>query len=438
MRKTTHEKIKLTDRRIKALLPSTTESDYVVWDTELPNFGVRVTPTGRKTYVVRLKRNGISRQRKVKECGRLPIKYIDSNGKEDGARHRARIMLLELSDGVDPQDSKRRKVAQSITLREVKAEYVKNKRTRNGKLRPSSVKDINRCLPEWDNIPVVEISRSMCLEKWYEVSQKAPVKANRDFRNLRALINRAQELTATEDGEYTIAVNPVVQLFKKNGLLKWNRVEKRKTKIPKDKIGQIYNYLTASANELNSKTKNVGADLVLFLILTGCRIGEARTLLWENVDLEAAIPTIHLSSDVVKNHHAITLPISKPLRTVLQRRFIARTDDDIYVFPATSGNTGYLADPRTLFKNISSITGVNIHPHALRRTFESIALAVGVDSDQRRLLLNHISGDVHAIHYSNADDPSTLLPELEKIGAWIEEQGAIASGSNIALISNHV
>ena len=103
-------------------------------------------------------------------------------------------------------------------------------------------------------------------------------------------------------------------------------------------------------------------------------------------------------------------------KEVLLRRESQKLPNNPYVFPAKRGKTGYLKDPRALFVRVSEITGCHIHPHAMRRTFEELAVRAGVDSDRRRILLNHISGDVHALHYGNNKDPKVLIHEVDKIG----------------------
>ena len=77
-------------------------------------------------------------------------------------------------------------------------------------------------------------------------------------------------------------------------------------------------------------------------------------------------------------------------------------------------------------QKVSEVAGEHLHPHALRRTFEDVAQTVGVDSDQRRQLLNHLANDVHGQNYANNPDPAVLMPAMEKIGDWITKQGGIA------------
>jgi Arm DNA-binding domain len=75
---------------------SPTEADYVVWDAELPGFGVRVKPSGVKSYVVqyRNRKNGISRRRTIGQHGPLLTFHK--------AREQARIILVDALKGNDP------------------------------------------------------------------------------------------------------------------------------------------------------------------------------------------------------------------------------------------------------------------------------------------------------------------------------------------------
>ena len=66
---------KLTKRRIDAA--ETMEKEYFIWDDALPGFGLRVLPSGRKSYIV---------QYRMRQC-LLPIRqhekvdfYVLSHG----------------------------------------------------------------------------------------------------------------------------------------------------------------------------------------------------------------------------------------------------------------------------------------------------------------------------------------------------------------------
>lgn len=433
--RTKREKVKLTDARIRALKPPTDRSEYTIWDTEQKGFGVRVTKKGSKTFIVRIKIDGKPHQLKIDDCNDLPVKYFDENNKEVGARFEAEKLIRKLKDGIDPNERKKKIKASKLTFGQLKIDYVANKRTKYGPLRPSSKKDIERCLPEWDDILAAKITQLMCYEKFIEKSITGPTQANRTLKNARALFNFVMKKEFLVDGKNNVFTsNPVTPLFIKDGIASWNSAEPRETRIEKEKIGAVVHFLMEfSTNDNTSPTKRSGVDLILFLLFTGCRIGEARTLTWDKVDLSTDTPTFFLDPKITKNHNKRTLPISDPLLQILKRRKKYRIEDNNFIFPSTSGSTGYIADPRTLFKKISTIAGSNIHPHALRRTFDDIAELDGIEisSDKKRQLLNHKASDVHGKAYSNNPNPETLRSAVQKIGNWIVEQGKIAAGENV-------
>ena len=51
---------KLTKRSIEALTPR--EIDYIAWDNDVPGFGVRVMPSGRKSFVLQYRAGRRSRR----------------------------------------------------------------------------------------------------------------------------------------------------------------------------------------------------------------------------------------------------------------------------------------------------------------------------------------------------------------------------------------
>ena len=86
--------VHLTQRTIEALAfhgaPGTRD---VRWDAVLPNFGVRVYPSGRKTFVISYRSHGRKRLMTLGAYGVLTL---------DAARKRARSRLVAVSDGLDP------------------------------------------------------------------------------------------------------------------------------------------------------------------------------------------------------------------------------------------------------------------------------------------------------------------------------------------------
>lgn len=426
--------MKLTNTKVKNLPLPIDKEQHLEWDSETRGFGIRISRSGSKSWIVQGRVYG-----KTRRVTLGPFELLSA----DEARKRAQAKLLEMYDGKDPQVEKKKLKAQGETLREVMEDYIQHKRTKNGALRPSSKDDIRRCVEgtfsDWADKPVATISRDACIKKFRELSKTAPIQTNQSFRNLRALLNWAREKNATADGTYPILpVNPVSQMFRKGGLVQWNPEKARASRIPKDRIGAVWAMLEDHSNPENHITTTcISADLIAFMLLTGCRVSEACKLTWKHVKLDDKVPTFHL--EITKNHNPITLPISSALHEVLSRRYEERVKGNNYVFPAMRGKKGYLSDPRALFKKVSEVAGVHLHPHALRRSYDDAAQFVGIDSDQRRQLLNHLATDVHGQNYSNNPDPAALLPAAQKIGEWIIKQGdmarAVEKGDNVVPLS---
>ena len=87
--------LKLTKRSTESLLPKPTK--YVAWDTEVSGFGVRVMPSGSKSYILKYR---IGRGRAAKTRTITLGKLIDST--PEAARRLARDYKAEARLGQDP------------------------------------------------------------------------------------------------------------------------------------------------------------------------------------------------------------------------------------------------------------------------------------------------------------------------------------------------
>jgi integrase len=252
----------------------------------------------------------------------------------------------------------------------------------------------------------------------------------------------------TEDGEYTIlSSNPAARMFK---LRRKNPEKPCDRRIALDKLGLVWLELQRRRTAARTIDQRTAVDWVATMLLTGMRLTESASLKWTDLNLDAK--TITLRGDVepdddnptlfagVKNHNEVTLPMSTLLHSILaerkapapesdkvtRRRRVQRASE--YVFASFGEKTPYITGAPATFKAISKIAGP-ISAHDLRRTYEDICLDVKVDSDQRRLLLNHISGDVHAIHYSN--NRNALQAGVEGVATHVTTAAKVAAAGNV-------
>lgn len=403
----------------------------IYWDSALKGFGLSVTSNGARTFIAQGRLQG-------KNVRYTIGRYGDERWPLPEARKKAKEVLRQMEDGVDPRSVRTKSEAETVTLRVTMEDYLLNHRTGHGKpLRASTQADIRRHitvnLADLADKPIASITRDLCLERFRKLTEQGLTgQANQCMVSLRALCNYARERHAAPDGSYTIlAVNPVTMAFGKHKLGKLHKIKARDARIPADKIGAVWSMLQRRRAEARTVDDRTSADYVCTLLLTGCRAGETARMLWQNVNLEEG--WFRIPEDDAKNHNEVRLPMSSELRAILQARQTAdeppehvkrrRADQEArktspYVF-ASWGKVGHIGEARGTMTAVSQVAGVPLGRHDLRRTFEDVAGACLISGDQRRQLLNHISGDVHSLHYANNPDPKALAGAVEAIAQWI-------------------
>ena len=106
-------RVKLTKRNIDSI--KTTGIDHFIWDTVLPGFGVRVSPQGRKTYVLQYRFKGRTQRVSI---GRVSVVTLDK------ARRDAKILLGKVEAGNNPAMDARI-YRKSPTLNELNQRFIK-------------------------------------------------------------------------------------------------------------------------------------------------------------------------------------------------------------------------------------------------------------------------------------------------------------------------
>lgn len=141
---------------------------------------------------------------------------------------------------------------------------------------------------------------------------------------------------------------------------------------------------------IQEKAKH-GADLVELLAYSGCRLSEATSLRWRDVDFEKGVITITGGDDGTKNHEQRTAPMTNALRTVLERLrsdpppqpadFIAKIDSAKNGLAAASHRLGF---PRFTH-------------HDFRHFFATTCIEAGVDIPTVSRWLGHKDGGALAM-----------------------------------------
>jgi len=198
-------RLNLTPTKISGLPRAPEGKRYQVMDTQVPGFGIRVTDTGNRTFILRTRYPGGANpsRREIGNCADIDL---------SDAREKARKWRSLVRQGIDPavEEQKERREAirkQAITFAAVAEDFVREKLPgeRKGK---DVEREIRRdLLPKWGKLAITDIVD-------LDVSALIKVKG-RDgkvgARNLLALIKRLFRWSIAQP-EYGVSISPCANL----------------------------------------------------------------------------------------------------------------------------------------------------------------------------------------------------------------------------------
>jgi hypothetical protein len=109
--------VKITKRVVEAA--EAQEKDYLIWDDELPGFGLRVFGSGKRSYVIQYRTKGRSRRYTIGLHGAWT---------PETARREAKVQLGRVAGGDDPVED-RQLDHKAITVKGLCARYLRGRST---------------------------------------------------------------------------------------------------------------------------------------------------------------------------------------------------------------------------------------------------------------------------------------------------------------------
>ncbi len=353
-------------------------ANEIVWDTEMPGFGLRVKPSGVRSWVIQYRtRGGRSRRLTLGRYGRLTPAE---------ARDEARLLLGSVDRGQDPV-RERREEAGSPTVA-VLAESYLEKHLRP-KRKPSTIYEFERVLareilPTLGSIPVRELDREDVQRLHLKIGKRSKRTANYALTVLRAIVNFAER-----EGLREALSNPCrfVERFPER------RRERFLSGAEWVRLGEVLAEAESEGRELPSAIL-----AIRLLALTGMRRGEVLSLRWQGVDVERGVLTLEDSKTGRK-----TVPMSAPVRDLLSKA--ARTEGNPFVISGAR-HGAHLVGLQKIWERLRAQAGLeDVRLHDLRHSFASVGASAGLGLYVVGKILGHASQSTTQRYAHLAEDP---------------------------------
>ncbi|MBS1952559.1 MAG: integrase family protein [Cyanobacteria bacterium SZAS-4] len=375
-------------------------------DEKLTGFRLKVTPAGKKVYLVYAKVKGNPRPVKVTigqhgdpKRGRITAeqartKAIQLLGAMRGGTNPNLVQKQERrKEEVQRAESEVEKNRQSLTLGIVFADFLASRNLKPG-TKSVYTYIVNSRFKNWLELPLLSITKDMVERRHKEISIKHPGDADGAMRVFRAVWRYAQVKYEDADGKPLFGEHPVKRLSQVNA---WNRLQRRQSIIKDSDLKAWYSAVMALDND-------AVRDYLRLLLLTGMRKEEGASLTWGSIDLHSK--TLKVLD--TKNRQQHMLPLSQQLYEILLERWQTRTSD--YVFP---GRTDYVRDVSRQVVTIIEDSKVPFMLHDLRRTFATTAAQIATQYELKKILNHKDASDVTSGYI--VADAERLRPTMQKI-----------------------
>lgn len=389
MTKPTATRVKLTAPRVAAFTCPTGKPQAFLWDSDTPSLALRVTPTGRKTYVFESRLHGDTIRVTIGTAAEWTL---------DGARARARELKVLVDLGTDPREQERQQqatraaekaaaAAKALTVGEVWPRYLAegrpkrrdawkpryradleamaapggaNKKRGQGVTRPGPLSPLLA-------LPLTGVNEDT-LKSWYDreavAGKHQATRALMMFRGfLRWCAGRPEyrSLTDRDAGKAAAILENLPSNTRRTDALEAAQVPA----------------WWAGVDQLDNRTASA---YLRALLLTGARREEMAALTWENVDFQWRKLTIADKVDATR-----TIPLTPYMAQMLAT--LPRVGPHVF---ASTGKAGRIADPRASHAKAlqsAAIEGLTIH--GLRRSFSLLGEAAGAPAGAIAQVMGH-------------------------------------------------
>ena len=351
-KRTAKVRLTLTKRTVEALEPA--EKSWIAWDDKLIGFGVRVQPSGTKSFIVNYRpgeggRKAPNKRIVIGRFGRIT---------PDEARRKAQDLLGRVARGEDPagEPAETRRVP---TLAQAFDSYMAANPNRAANTVRLYRQNLRVNLSDWLKRPLDSITRQDVEDRFNLITGKHGwAGANQTMSMLRSIYRR-------HCVDHESLRNPVELWLAAGG--RFNRMRRRRISAPAEVLPRWRAGIEAF--DLEPAVR----EIFLIGFYTGMRRGEIVSLRWDRIDLDRRV----LRVEETKSGEPLELPITRQLAAIFERR-LAAIDGSVvqpegWVFPSSKSGTGYVAGVGHFHNGISEAGGAKFWFHGLRNAFITVA-----------------------------------------------------------------
>ncbi len=418
--------VKLTKKAVDAAVAKA--KDYCLWDSDLNGFGLKVTASGVKAYIVQYRIGGRSGKTK-----RVTLGQHGSPWTPDAARKQAMITLGDVAKGIDVATERQKAKTESSayqTMNEFAARFESHHAS--VRCKPRTQQDYTRLLqriilPRFGKRLVRDITRADVSRLHHELAA-TPYQANRTIMLLSKMFNLAEVWGERPEYSNPCRLVPKYKEIKRGLMLKPDELTRLLTvldsyctdgiqhTLPKSNVVTLHGASLCSAETSRALSPFAVAALRLMLF-TGARKGEIVNLRWEWVDLEQG--EIRLPDSKTG---ARTIYLSPQAVDVL--RHIPRIVGCPYVIAGLNASKP-LGGLQNIWERIRKQAGLeHVRLHDLRHNYASEAVCAGMSLPIVGKMLGHTQAQTTMRYAHLAAEPVKLA------AAVVGERLAAASASS--------
>lgn len=387
---------------------------YFIWCSDLPGFGVRIFPSGKRVYYADYRNTGGTRRRiRLGHHGKLTA---------EEARKLALRTHGDVLKGEDPAEERTTR-RNSLTVKDLCVDYMQDAERglimgKGNRPKKKSTLTVDRGRIARHIVPLLGVKRvhdlvqadinrfihdvtngkTATVEKTKKKRGKAIVKGGR---------GTAARTVGLLGGILSFAVSKGVIPFNPARGVKRPADKSRRRRLTPDEYRALGKALDAAEAESATEQSISGAWLIA---LTGCRLGEVTALKWSEIDEGCGCFRLEDS----KEGRSIR-PIGSPAFNVLKK--ISKKKGCPFVFPAVRSEGNYGGMPGA-WKRITDRAGlVDVTPHTLRHSFASVAGDLGFAEVTIAAMLGHAAGSVTSRYIHHLD--SVLINAADRVATTI-------------------